>query len=82
MVVAIVHILKKERKGGKPHEDDLPAEEKADKKRTWFSQKNEHQERQKCFKEKKIKRKKVPFCIKAAFRGLFIKERNKEVNEC
>ena len=38
------------------YENDISAENKTEKEGTWFSQENEYQKWQKCFKEKKTKR--------------------------
>ena len=64
------------------HEDDLSAQEAAEKQRTRVQKKNEHEERKERTEEKKVKGKKGAFRIKAAFRGLFANGNLQEVDEC
>ena len=67
--VARVHLnLEKEEP---VYENDISAENKTEKEGTWIPQENENKEWQKCFKEKKSKRKKSVIRIETAGSGLF-----------
>ena len=62
--VARVHLnLEKEEP---VYENDISAENKTEKEGTWIPQENENKEWQKCFKEKKTKRKKSIISIETA----------------
>ena len=68
--VARVHLnLEKEEP---VYENDISAENKTEKEGTWIPQENENKEWQKCFKEKKGKRKKSVISIETADCGLFV----------
>lgn len=69
-------------KEGCGYEEDISAEETAEKERTRVSEEDEYEERKKRTEEKKVEKEKETFCIKTAVRGLFTDGNLQERSEC